>query len=169
VLWAGRLDTDKRPDLLRAIAERLPALRFHVYGTPVLHDDSELRRLRAVPNIDYRGPFSGFDSIATAPYHCFLYTSRCDGQPNVLLEAMQSGLLVVASDVGAVAEVVGDETGVLVRPADEPAAYAEAIGRTLRDGQTWRRVAANGQRHVAANFTTAAFRETLRTLPGYLS
>jgi hypothetical protein len=169
VLWAGRLDTDKRPDLLRAIAERLPALRFHVYGTPVLDDDSELRRLRAVPNIDYRGPFSGFDSIAAAPYHCFLYTSRCDGQPNVLLEAMQSGLLVVASDVGAVAEVVGDETGVLVRPADEPAAYAEAIGRTLRDGQTWRRVAANGQRHVAANFTTAAFRETLRTLPGYLS
>jgi len=28
----GRLDMDKRPDLLRAIAERLPALRFHVYG-----------------------------------------------------------------------------------------------------------------------------------------
>lgn len=169
VLWAGRLDSDKRPDQLRAIAELLPDVRFHVYGAAVLDDNNEIERLRAVPNIDYRGPFAGFDAIPAAPYRCFLYTSTWDGTPNVLLEAMQAGLLVVASDVGGVGEVVDDDTGLLVRDADDPVAYAAAIRRTLEKVETWRRVAANGQRRVAETFTAAAFREALRSVPGYLA
>jgi len=168
VLWASRLDRDKRPDLLRAVAERLPGLTFHVYGSPVLDDQAEIARLRAVRNIDYRGSFAGFDSIPAAPYHCFLYTSRVDGMPNVLLEAMQAGLLVVASDVGGVSDVVDADTGLLVRAADDPSAYVAAIERTLHDGEHWRQVAANGQRRVSETFTTAAFREALRSIPGYL-
>jgi len=168
VLWAGRLDMDKRPDLLRAIAERLPALRFHVYGSPTLDDPTELERLRGVPNIDYRGSFQGFDTIAARPYHCFLYTSRCDGMPNVLLEAMKAGLLVVASDVGGVAEIVDDQTGLLVRAADDPGAYATELARTLADPGHWQRIAANGQRRVASEHTPEAFREGLRSASGYL-
>jgi 2-deoxystreptamine N-acetyl-D-glucosaminyltransferase/2-deoxystreptamine glucosyltransferase len=50
-----------------------------------------------------------------------------EGAPTVLLEAMATGLPVVASDLGGVRELVADgETGVLVRPRD-PAAVAEAI------------------------------------------
>jgi glycosyltransferase involved in cell wall biosynthesis len=169
VLWAGRLDDDKRPDLLRAIAERLPALRFHVYGESVLDDGAELARLRQVPNVEYRGPFAAFDDIPAAAYHCFLYTSRWDGLPNVLLEAMRSGLLAVAPDVGGVAEVVGDETGVLVRDPDDPDAHARAITRTLSDPEAWRRVAETGRRRVTEAFTEAAFVESLRAAPGYLA
>jgi glycosyltransferase involved in cell wall biosynthesis len=168
VLWAGRLDHHKRPDLLGEIAKRLPARTIHVYGVNVLDDGRHLERLRRAPNVSYRGPFCGFDTIETAPYGCFVYTSSWDGLPNVLLEAMKSGLLVVAPDVGGIAEVVDDDSGLLVRNTDEPGAYAEAIERAFRDPETYRRVAENGRRRVAETHTRAAFLETLKTAPGYL-
>ncbi len=48
------------------------------------------------------------------------------------LEAMSCGLPLVASRVGGLPEIVGDDTGVLVPPADPPA-LADAIGTLLSD------------------------------------
>ena len=57
--------------------------------------------------------------------------SRTEGMPGVLVEAGLSGLPVVATDVGAVPEVVVDgRTGVLVPPGD-PAALREAVATVL--------------------------------------
>jgi len=54
---------------------------------------------------------------------------RSEGMPTVILEAMACGLPVVATDVGAVRELVVDgETGVVVPPLDDPA-IAAALGR----------------------------------------
>jgi len=54
-----------------------------------------------------------------------------DGLPNVLMEAMGVGLPVVASRVGAIAELVEDgRTGLLIEPDDAPA-LARAIERLL--------------------------------------
>ncbi|MGH9120046.1 MAG: glycosyltransferase family 4 protein [Acidimicrobiales bacterium] len=59
--------------------------------------------------------------------------SRTEGMPGVLIEAGMSGLPVVATDVGAVAEVVADgETGVLVAPGDVEA-LAAGLERALAD------------------------------------
>jgi glycosyltransferase involved in cell wall biosynthesis len=168
VLWASRIDTDKRPDLLREIARRLPSFCFHVYGETVLGDDGALARLRAVPNVEYRGRFSTFDDIPAAPYHCFLYTSRWDGLPNVVLEAMRSGLLVIAPDVGGVAEIVNEDTGILVDDVDDPDAYVKAIAEAYSRPEVCRVVAESGQRRITADFTDAAFVETLGRAPGYL-
>jgi glycosyltransferase involved in cell wall biosynthesis len=56
-----------------------------------------------------------------------------DGIPNVVVEAMSQALPVVATPVGAIAEVVRDgRTGLLV-PPDDPPALAAAIERLLRD------------------------------------
>jgi glycosyltransferase involved in cell wall biosynthesis len=58
--------------------------------------------------------------------HFFVLPSLWENAPHVLLEAMACGLPVVATDVGGVAEIVGEDAGVLVPPGD-PAALAEAI------------------------------------------
>jgi glycosyltransferase involved in cell wall biosynthesis len=56
-----------------------------------------------------------------------------DGVPNVILEAMASGVPVVASAISAIPEVIEDHrTGLLVPPNDPPA-LADALGRLLEN------------------------------------
>ena len=168
VLWASRLDRDKRPDILEHVARRLTALSFHVYGDPVLDDGRQLDRLRRVPNIVYGGSFCGFDTIQAAPYRCLLYTSRWDGLPNVVLEAMRSGLLVVAPALGGIPEIIGDDRGVLVRAHDDPDAFAAAIERIGRETDAYRVMAEAGRQYVTERHTHAAFIEGMKAVPGYL-
>jgi glycosyltransferase involved in cell wall biosynthesis len=56
--------------------------------------------------------------------------SRREGCPNVVLEALASGVPVVASNVGGVAELVNGDNGILV-PAEDPQALAFALRGAL--------------------------------------
>lgn len=57
----------------------------------------------------------------------FAYPSHTEGFPNAVLEAMASGMAVLASDVGAIEEMIGDGAGRVVPPHD-----VEALTRELR-------------------------------------
>jgi len=71
----------------------------------------------------------------------------------VNLEAMASGLPVVASSVGGVPEVVADnETGFLVPPGD-PAKLAEKLGNLVGDDQLRRKMGSKGRRRVEEFFS----------------
>jgi glycosyltransferase involved in cell wall biosynthesis len=76
----------------------------------------------------------------------------------VLIEAMASDVAVVASDSGAIHEVVGD-AGVLVRE-DDPKELADGIARAL-DPETNIRLRGAGIRRVAEHFTNAAVARAL--------
>jgi glycosyltransferase involved in cell wall biosynthesis len=62
--------------------------------------------------------------------HLFVLASRYENLPAVLIEAMASGLPSVATAVGGVAELIDEDTGMLVPPQDPPA-LADAITQTL--------------------------------------
>lgn len=68
----------------------------------------------------------------------FVLTSRYDNNPCVLIEAMASGLPVVATAVGGIPEVVDERSGILAQPRD-PRAIADAIGSALDRMGTWDR------------------------------
>jgi glycosyltransferase involved in cell wall biosynthesis len=62
-----------------------------------------------------------------------VHPSHADAVPKVLVEAMAAGLPIVASDAGAVGDILGDgERGRLV-PASDTRALAAAIGELLDD------------------------------------
>jgi glycosyltransferase involved in cell wall biosynthesis len=65
----------------------------------------------------------------------FVLSSRKEGLPYTIIEAMVAGLPVVATCVGGVPELVEDGvTGFLVPPGD-PAALAEALQKVLDDSE----------------------------------
>lgn len=79
-----------------------------------------------------------------------------DGLPNVVLEAMASGLPVVASDVGAIGTAVThQETGLLVPPGD-PDALAVALDRLAGSAQLRATLGSAGRRRVERDFELGA-------------
>jgi glycosyltransferase involved in cell wall biosynthesis len=107
----------ERDRLGAAIVER--GLRDAVALTGRLDHDEVLRR------------YAGAD-LFVLPCKVLADGDR-DGIPNVLLEAMATGLPVVSTAVSGIPELISDgENGLLVAPED-PAALAAAIERLLAD------------------------------------
>jgi glycosyltransferase involved in cell wall biosynthesis len=81
--------------------------------------------------------------------------SFSEGLPRSLLEAMGTGLPVVASGLDGIAElVVHGVTGLLVRPGS-PAEFAEAVVRLLKDPELSREMGLRGKQRVEKYFHQA--------------
>jgi glycosyltransferase involved in cell wall biosynthesis len=96
-------------------------------------------------------------------FDVFVLTSNSEGCPNVILEAMATGLPVVSTSVGGVPELVTDETGILVPPGDD-AALADAIRQLLDDPARRQAMGQAGRRRAVEHFsleTMIRARETL--------
>ena len=65
----------------------------------------------------------------------FLLPSHWEGQPLSMLEAMATGLPVIATDVGDVAEMLGNEEAGITVPVRDPAALARAIETMASDAE----------------------------------
>lgn len=118
ILWASRLDQQKRPDRLKKIAEEIfkidPLVKIHVYGTGVF-EGNESSFFSGSDNIIYCGPFSDFRELQTECFDVFLYTSDFDGLPNIVLEAISESLLVIAPDVSGIPEIIDEKTGFIIK------------------------------------------------------
>jgi sugar transferase (PEP-CTERM/EpsH1 system associated) len=91
---------------------------------------------------------SGFD--------VFALPSIAEGTPVTILEAMASGLPVVASKVGGIPEVVGQQTTGLLVPPSDPAALAEALAVYVKNPQLVARHGAAGRERVERSNSIAA-------------
>ena len=78
----------------------------------------------------------------------FVLPSHREGMPRSIIEAMMTGLAVVATDIRGSRELVVDgETGLLV-PVHAPAALAEALNRLVQDAALRQRMGAAGRRRA---------------------
>ncbi len=95
--------------------------------------------MRFEPGDDVAALLPGLDVFALAS------VARSEGMPTAILEAMLAAKPVVATDVGAVRELVADgETAILVPPG-APERLAEAIGRLAADPELRARMGAAGR------------------------
>ncbi len=88
----------------------------------------------------------------------FVLPSRTEGISNTILEAMASGLPVIATAVGGNPELVVDETGLLVPPVDPPR-LADAMARYVADPGLIGRHGAAGRTRVEEQFSLQAMVE----------
>lgn len=152
LLTIARHDPVKGLDvLLEAFVSVPPPTRLVLVGSGP--EGEALRRQCHGLGLDDRVEFREvpWDQRAADIMSCYdglVLPSRLEGFPVTIIEAMLSGLPVVATDVGSVREaVVPGETGWIVEPED-PEALAAAIvemvadpGRASRMGQNARRIA----------------------------
>jgi len=104
--------------------------------------------------IEFRGSTADMPAIYREAAVCVL-TSDHEGTPNVLLEAMASGLPVVATNVGGVPEIVRNgETGFLFAPGDVKA-QVSAIVRLVCDHGLRSEVGLRARASVEANHSAA--------------
>ncbi|MGV3605070.1 MAG: glycosyltransferase [Planctomycetaceae bacterium] len=172
VLWAGRLDRQKRPDLLRKITEKLAGqpIHFTIYGSPVLERKANYKNWVGLKNVTYQGPYDGFESLPLEQFDLLLHTAQWEGLPNILLEAYTHGLPVVASGVGGVPELVKTgENGHCITPFDDVNAYCDALIQLQQNRQLLTKFATSGRNLVANRHSWAAFLQTLAQVPGYLA
>jgi glycosyltransferase involved in cell wall biosynthesis len=89
-------------------------------------------------------------------FDAFALTSRTEGTPMALLEAMASGLPVVATAVGGVPAVLEGEAGLLVSP-ERPAEVAAALARLHADETLRAGLSRRGRERVVTAFGVDAW------------
>ncbi len=156
----GRLSIDKDVDGLLAAFARL-APEFADVDLAVLGDGPERERLAALAaslGLTARVRFLGHVGDARAAYaamEVFVLSSRTEGLPNTLLEAMAMGRPVAASAVGGVPEVVRDGTDGILVPAGDVDALAAALRRLLTDPAGAEAMGRRARERVVARFAFA--------------
>ena len=109
------------------------------------------------PRIELLGPRTDVTDVL-ARSDVFVLSSRSEGFPVSILEAMAACLPVVATAVGGVGEaVVGGETGFLVPPGD-PQALAAALERLVADRELRLRLGAAGRSRALRHFDVTRYR-----------
>ncbi len=79
-------------------------------------------------------------------------SGKREGIPVVLMEAMATGLPVLASRLSGIPELVSDEVSGLLVPASDDAALADALERLARDRELRARLGAAGRETVLREF-----------------
>jgi glycosyltransferase involved in cell wall biosynthesis len=145
----GRLDEPKNQGMLvRAIAPRLSAsLRLVIVGDGPARAavEAEVAKLEHPEWVVMTGRRMDVPQIMPA-FDVFVLSSRTEGLPLVVPEAMAVGLPIVTTAVGGLPSVVDETTGILV-PVEQ-AALGAALG-TLADDPDRARVMGKRAREIA--------------------
>jgi glycosyltransferase involved in cell wall biosynthesis len=152
--WVGRITRPKGPDVL---VEALPLVPDRTARLVMLGDGPEQAALRdraAALGVSDRIVWPGLVQDAArlfAAFDVLALSSRTEGTPIVLFEAMAAGVPIVATRVGGVPDVVGTAEALLVPPED-PVALADAIGEALGDRASAAARARAAQTRLAERF-----------------
>lgn len=130
----------------------------HVGGGPLLDETKALaaNRLGPLSNISFE--FLGYvphedvkNVFLEAPVDVLINTSESEGTPVSMMEAMSTGVPVVAPDVGGISYVVSDECGALMSGSPNDREISRAIARVAL-GEDRQVLRSNARRVIERRF-----------------
>lgn len=168
--WVGRFSAEKGPDVLvraMALLRDLPLTATMLGVGPELDRvRTEVGRLGIADAVLLPGAVPDAARLMSA-FDVFVLSSRTEGTPIALFEAMAAGVPVVATRVGGVPEVVGEE-GMLV-PSDDAQALAAAIRAVLDDTAAAAARAARARHRLATEYAPGPWLERHEKLYEHVS
>lgn len=162
--WKGH---DTLLEAFASIARHRPELRLLVIGgDPIGYRDFLERKVvrLGLPGRVIFAPESRQVAKGLAAMDIFVLPTLSEGFGISILEAMASGLPVVASNVGGVPEVITEgENGILFPPGDSQA-LAQSLGRLLGDHELARKLVGKAKERLLAQYAPEIYIERLQSL-----
>jgi glycosyltransferase involved in cell wall biosynthesis len=144
------------------VVQAFPSVEFRLAGSWFIQDkcrekcESIIRTNGSQDRIRFIGELKGdakWEFLSSA--EIFLFPSRDEGHPNVVIEAMAAGLPVISTPVGAIAETVIDSVTGFIVPTQDPEALAEKIRLLITDQDLRRKMADAARRRYEEHYTEA--------------
>ena len=170
VFFVGRLSEEKNPDVYieaakkLIIADKKIKLKFFVIGDGPMRPDVE----KAIKDVDsdkitylgYQSEIAKYLSSADI----FVLPSRIEGFPLSILEAMAMQVAVIASDVGAVAQVVeSGKTGFVIKPGSTDE-IATVIKTLRKDPELLKKIKESARKAVENKYSNIVLGENYKNL-----
>jgi glycosyltransferase involved in cell wall biosynthesis len=154
--WVGRLSREKGPDVMIRAMAHLPA----EIGAVIVGDGPERGALARLADelgvssrISWAGPVRGVGECMAA-FDAFVISSRTEGTPMVLFEAMAARVPIVTTSVGGVPDVVSPTEAILV-PSEAPPELAAALMQLFATATASSTRAASARRRLDERYAMA--------------
>jgi glycosyltransferase involved in cell wall biosynthesis len=148
--WIGRLSQEKAPDAFVAAVDQVEGISAAIIG-------SGREAPRHSPRVKMLGQVADAARLMKA-FDVLVLSSRTEGTPMVLFEAMAARVPVVTTAVGGVPDVVSDNEALLV-PPERPEALARAIAAVRDDPAAARTRAAAAATRLATEYAVGPWVE----------
>jgi glycosyltransferase involved in cell wall biosynthesis len=148
--WIGRLSREKAPDVFVEAVDQVEGMSAAIIG-------SGREAPRNSPRVKMLGQVADAARLMKA-FDVLVLSSRTEGTPMVLFEAMAAHVPVVATAVGGVPDVVSDNEALLVLP-DRPEALARAIESIRSDPASARLRADAAAKRLATEYAVGPWVE----------
>ena len=134
ITFVSRLSREKRADMLLPIAREVKGVRLAIVGDGP--DRGRLERLFAGTPTHFAGYLRGEElACAYAAGDLFVFTGAEETFGNVVLEAMASGLAVIAPDSGGVVNLVSHGKSGFLFPSENQKEMTRLVAELVRDPQ----------------------------------
>ena len=154
IAWIGRMTSEKGPDILIEALAALKDLPVHVTmigeGSERPELQSRAKELQLDGRISWAGEIPRAARLLPA-FDLLVISSRTEGTPITLFEAMHANVPVVAAMVGGIPDVVSPTEAILIPPGDS-AALARAIREVVNAPAEARVRATRARNRLATDF-----------------
>jgi glycosyltransferase involved in cell wall biosynthesis len=167
--FSGRLSKEKAPEIFIEIAKlckNIPDIFFVMTGGGPMASEITALVQNIPPQINfvYAGLVDDVDEYL-ALYDVLVLPSRIDGRPLVVMEALACGVPVIASNVGALSDLIEDGVNGYLLPTAEPVEFANCIRQLIANSQVLNRLKMNARISAEQNLdSNLAYEEYERVL-----
>jgi glycosyltransferase involved in cell wall biosynthesis len=164
VIYLGRLTAEKRVDQLLHlwpdIRAAFPDVRLLIVGTGP--EEPRLREM-SVPGVQFTGQVDDTTRYLQSA-DVFVLPSATEGLSNSMLEALSTGLPVLATRVGGTPDVISHDVNGFLIPPDDLNALKTGLITLLADEALCARLGREGRQRILQEFSLDSIASQLNTL-----